>query len=45
MGYIAMDGQIGNGVFRESWGWGPVGKSRHGCSEELWMIFVLTLCL
>ena len=33
--YITMDGQIGNGVFRESWGWGPVGRAEHRCSEKL----------
>ena len=33
--YITMDGPIGNGVFRESWGWGPVGRAEHGCSEKL----------
>lgn len=33
--YITMDGPIGNGVFRESWWWGLVGRAEHGCSEKL----------
>ena len=33
--YIEQSGQLGNGLFRESWRWGTVGRAEHGCSGKL----------